>query len=326
MSGPPTVPSQPVSPSSAPDASRSARRIERLAVLFVDITGSTRLYTALGDVGARGVVDATLNALAAVLPTHGGRVIKYIGDAIMCVFATADQAVMAASAMQGVITEARPGGHRVTIHIGLHFGPVLVEGGDVFGDTVNAASYLCAVAAPEQILITDATEACLSARLRPCVRPVFFAVLKGGTSESTIYQIVWQRDKSEITDVNLRRSNIIPADMGGLILTRGEVSLRVDQAQSQVSLGRSPGCNIAVADRFASRHHAIICVRRTHYFLTDFSINGTFVRFGSGAVLHVLKSEVLLDGSGTISLGRGFDQEPAEVIAFARDRRALYRV
>lgn len=326
MAGPPTVPSQPVSPTAAGDASRSARRIERLAVLFADITGSTRLYSSLGDEAARGVVDATLRTLVSVLPVHGGRVIKYIGDAVMCVFATADQAAMAASAMQGVITDARPGGYRVSIHIGLHFGPVLVEGGDVFGDTVNAAAYLCAVSAPEQILITDATEACLSARLRPCVRPVFFAVLKGGTTESTIYQVVWQRDKSEITDVNLRRSNIIPADLGALVLTRGDRTLRVDQMRAAVVLGRGPECDIVVADRFASRQHAVVCVRRTHYFLTDQSINGTFVHFASGAVLHVLKSEVLLDGPGTISLGRGFDQDPTEVIAFARDRRALYRI
>ena len=58
---------------------------------------------------------------------------------------------------------------------------MLVEDGDVFGDTVNAAAYLTAVAMAEQILTTEATENNLSAALKSCVRPVFNAVLKGNT-------------------------------------------------------------------------------------------------------------------------------------------------
>jgi hypothetical protein len=53
------------------------------------------------------------------------------------------------------------------------------------------------------------------------------------------------------------------------------------------------------------------------------STNGTFVRRPDTA--HV-RTELLLDGKGEISLGRAFDQVPIQVIRFKRDRRALYRV
>ena len=48
-------------------------------------------------------------------------------------------------------------------------------------------------------------------------------------------------------------------------------------------------------------------------------MNGTFVRFRNGAEVHVLREEMLLEGSGRVSFGRSFDELPAEVIDFTRD-------
>ncbi len=147
-----------------------------------------------------------------------GRVVKTIGDEVMCVFRRADDAVVAASEMQAQVDANRPGKYHVQIHIGLHYGPVLVEDNDVFGDTVNAAAYLTAVAAAEQILTTEATERNLSPELKTNVRPVFKAVLKGSTDESTVYQVVWHKDVADLTDVNMRSHRMIPGDRGSLII------------------------------------------------------------------------------------------------------------
>ena len=143
-----------------------------------------------------------------------GRVVKTIGDEVMCVFRRADDAVLAASDMQTQVDAKRPGKYHVQIHIGLHYGPVLVEDDDVFGDTVNAAAYLTAVAAAEQILTTEATERNLSPELKASVRPVFKVVLKGSTEESTVYQVVWHQDTGQLTDVNIRSFKIIPGRPG----------------------------------------------------------------------------------------------------------------
>lgn len=302
------------------------RQVRHMAVLFADLTGSTRLYSTLGDDAARGVVDACIAEMLAVLPQYEGRLIKTIGDEIMCVFPSADQSMLAASDMQARVTDNPPAGYPVSIHIGLHFGPVLVEDEDVFGDTVNAAAYLTAVASGEQILITEATQSCLSPELKGCVRPVFNAVLKGNTEESTVYQILWRKDNVDITDVNLQQHRIIPADTGSLLLSLGKHRLRIDQHRTSVQLGRGPDCDLVVTDKFASRAHAVVNVQRTHFYLIDESINGTYVLLDGGEEIHLLRGELLLERSGKISLGRSFKNDPVEVIEFARDRRALYRV
>ena len=130
------------------------RQTQYLAVLFADISDSTRLYSTLGDNAARVVVNATLSLISNVVERNQGRIVKTIGDEVMCVFQRADNAVLAAGEMQSQVDAKRPGKYHVKIHIGLHYGPVLVENNDVFGDTVNAAAYLRAVAAAEQILTT----------------------------------------------------------------------------------------------------------------------------------------------------------------------------
>jgi class 3 adenylate cyclase len=303
-----------------------ARQDRTLAVLFADISESTSLYQKLGDVAARNIVNACLKLVTGVLERHEGRLVKTIGDEVMCVFPNADLAVLAASDMQAQVTAVRPGNYPVSIHIGLHYGPVLAEDGDVFGDTVNVAAYLAAVATAEQILTTEATEQRLSAALKTCVRPVFHAVLKGSTQESIVYQVLWRTDNIDLTDVNLRSSKIIPADTGSLLVTLDEERVRVDPWRTSLVVGRSKDCDLVVLDKFASRLHLTIKLVRTHFYLFDHSINGTFVSLESGEEVHVLRRELLLDGAGQICVGRSRIEKPAEVIAFRRDRRAMFRI
>ena len=297
-----------------------------MTVLFADICGSTRLYNCLGDQAARSIINAGLEIIVGVLPQYGGRLVKTLGDEAMCVFGDPSQAAMAAIEMQARIAAVPPGGQPMEIHVGLHHGPVLVEGMDVYGDTVNAASYLRAVASAGQILTTETTVVALSETLRINTRALFFAVIKGSSVESTIHQVVWQPDASSLTDVNLRRHNLVPPDLGSLLVGFGGTEVRIHMRRSDVLLGRGEDCDICVPDTFASRRHATISLRRTQFYLTDQSSNGTFVRRSNGELAHVFRSELLLDGGGEISLGRAFDQGPVMPIEFRRDRRALYRV
>ncbi|MBI2295752.1 MAG: FHA domain-containing protein [Betaproteobacteria bacterium] len=297
-----------------------------MAVLFADITESTSLYQKLGDGAARNIVNACLALINGVLPRYDGRLVKTIGDELMCVFPSADLAVLAASEMQSLVASTKPGNYPVAVHVGLHYGSVLVEEGDVFGDTVNVAAYLTAVATAEQILTTEATEHCLSAALKSCVRPIFHAMLKGSDQESTVYQVLWRTDNLDLTDVNLHSNKTIPGDTGSLLVTLEEERVRVDQWRTSIVIGRSQDCDLVVAERFASRQHLSIKLVRTHFYLFDHSINGTFVSLESGEEVHVLRRELLLDGSGQICVGRSRVERPAELITFTRDRRSLYRV
>ena len=66
------------------------------AVLFVDLTDSTRLYERLGDTAAREFSSAALRRWEAIVEATHGRVVKRIGDELMCVFDSAEHAARAA--------------------------------------------------------------------------------------------------------------------------------------------------------------------------------------------------------------------------------------
>jgi len=304
----------------------STRESRTLAVLFADICNSTLLYQRMGDAAAQAVVEECLALVGEVAHKYSGRVVKPVGDAALCVFQTADSGVLAASAMQAQVQARRPGRQPLKLHVGLHYGPVLIEQADVFGDTVNAAAYLTAVAAEDQILTTESVEAHLSDGLKAAVRPIFRTLLKGSSQESNVFQVLWEQQSPDLTDVNLASRRRIPGDTGSLLLACRDRVVRVDQRQPQVVVGRGDECGLVVADKFASRQHMTVRLLRTHFYIVDHSINGTFVTLENGDEVHVLRGEMLLDGGGRICLGRSRTEGASEVIVYKRDRRSMYRV
>ena len=90
---------------------------------------------------------------------HGGTLVTIIGDEVYCTFPTADAAMEAACGMQEAITGSPAvNGRRLAIHVGLHFGPVLIDAGkDPTGDAVNVANRMVTMAKAGQILMTGAT-------------------------------------------------------------------------------------------------------------------------------------------------------------------------
>lgn len=302
------------------------RETETMTVLFADITESSRLYNQLGDVEARNAINACLESLAGLLPRFEGRLVKTLGDAIMCVFPDAANAVNAATEMQSLVAnEIRPDSHPMRLHIGLHAGPVLLENGDVFGDTVNAAAFLTNVAMAEQILLSDVTEKDLPPYLKPFVRPLFRAALKGSSGESSIFQVVWGADNLDLTDVNLRATRVLPADAGSLIVVLNDNRARVDRWHPLLTLGRDVDSDVAVADQYASRRHCSIRLVRSSFYLVDHSVNGTYVTFSSGDEIHLLRGEIVLEGTGEIRLGRSRIEGVESTVTFRRDRRSQYR-
>lgn len=100
---------------------------------------------------------------------------------------------------------------------------------------------------------------------------------------------------------------------------------RIDQQHPAITIGRSTDCDIVVDNMFASRRHATIKLRRTHFYFIDQSTNGTYV-WMHGEEVHVLRGELLLDDAGEISLGRRRGGRADDVLCFERDRRSMYRV
>ncbi|GIX26732.1 adenylate/guanylate cyclase domain-containing protein [Pelomicrobium sp. G1] len=303
-----------------------SRSLARCAVMFADLVGSTRIYAVLGNLAGRAVVEAFVQRSARVTQEHGGRLVKAVGDAALSVFPSADQALRAAGVLQRQAASQPCAGEKVRLHIGIHYGDLMEEGRDIFGDTVNLAAYLSDMASPEQILTSEATYGTLSEELKATCRPIFQVRIKDTARETVIYQVLWDHDSTTVTDLNLEGRRLLPADPGGLVLTHRGQRITVDRFRYRVVIGRALHCDVRLADRFVSREHAIVRLEGVQFYLTDSSINGTVVEFEDGRSIQLLRREISLESAGWIWPGgkRGASFEDA--VRFERDRRSLYRV
>jgi adenylate cyclase len=298
-----------------------APKTTNLAILFADVSGSTRLFETLGDATARVKVSDCLDTLTEVTKNHGGTVIKTIGDEIMCTFPSADDAANASTEMHEElledITEGVSDTTQLSIRVGFHFGPAIMEGGDVFGDAVNVAARMAAQAKGGQIITTQSTVDLLAPILRASTRFVDRAPIKGKKEEIEIYEIIWQEE-----DVTRMATGMMSEDM------KPEVKLRVRYAdkdivlnkeRSSLVMGRSNSCDLPINEKLASRQHVRIEMRRDKFFIIDQSTNGTHVLIENAEEEFLRREEMPLQGAGQISLGKSFAEGPTEIVKFAHE-------
>ncbi len=122
-------------------------KVARVAILFSDLTGSTALYTKVGDAAAFRLVDDHFDILRKAIAAHEGTVVKTMGDAVLAAFIDprrcARAAIEALRAFES-FRATREHGPLVGLKLGMHAGPcyVVTANGvlDYFGQTVNVAS------------------------------------------------------------------------------------------------------------------------------------------------------------------------------------------
>jgi adenylate cyclase len=129
------------------------------AIVFTDIVGFTELTDAHGDDVALSLVERQERAVHATLPP-GARVVKALGDGMLIWFDRADEAITTSVGLQAVIDaggtdESLP----LWVRTGVHWGTPRWRGGDIIGRDVNLASRVSALAAPREVLCTDAVVA-----------------------------------------------------------------------------------------------------------------------------------------------------------------------
>ncbi|MCB1561329.1 MAG: adenylate/guanylate cyclase domain-containing protein [Xanthomonadales bacterium] len=288
-----------------------------LTILFADVSGSTRLFEERGDVEARAIIASVLGALSEVAESHGGSVVKTIGDEIMCTFPGAMQGVMAGCDMQRrVAHDPQFVRDNIAIRIGLHHGDALVEDGDVYGDAVNTAARMAALAKREQIVTTAASVKNFTASGGLNVRSLGKARVAGKLLPIEIVDVLWQEDTSNVTTV--QRAIRVDEAAGRPKLTlrfRGQVIELSDESQP-FSLGREDSNTLSVQTEWVSRNHALIEYKRGYFILSDRSTNGTYVKLGEDDELRLHRDEVHLRKAGTISLGQMVALNERDVVYF----------
>ena len=297
----------------------ASQRMERLAVLFADICGSTALYDRLGDEVARRLISRSLGILAGHLPNHGGTLVKSIGDEILCVFPSAEAAFRAACEMQEALKQAPPTEHgtAVNVRIGFHFGEVISERGDVYGDTVNVAARVSAITRAGQIMTTGTAVAALPEELHGKTRHIMRAEFKGKQEFSDIYAILWEQEDLMSTRIGIPVYRKAPQLTDEMVMNYGDKCIRLNNECKKAMLGRGDNCDIVIASTLASRQHALIELRSGKFFIADQSTNGTYVRYANGQVVNISREELVLQGKGSISLGQPFDEQPSDLVDFS---------
>jgi adenylate cyclase len=295
-----------------------SRENVEVAVLFADVTGSTKLYETLGDESANRIIGKVLDIMANITTMYQGFVIKTIGDEIMCRFSSANECARAAKEMQEEIAQGIAGEVvEIQIKVGMHHGPaILMEDGDVFGDAVNVAGRMAGIAKGDQIITTEATIRKLDVDLQDMSRQFDKTNVRGKEDEIVVYQIVWE-SSDDVTKIEVATETEV-AEVRYLNLEFRGQPVRISSNDNRIFvIGRGVQSDLQCQTSLASRSHATIEFRRGKFLLSDQSSNGTFVQTDDGENIFLRRQELMLWGSGLLALGEEISKEaPQDVISY----------
>jgi adenylate cyclase len=137
-----------------------AHSVERkLAAIFTaDVEGYSRLM-GRDEVGTLRTLTAYRVITDRLIAAHRGRIFSTAGDSLVAEFASAVDAVECAVEVQDAVAKEnadRPAAEQMWFRVGIHVGDIIVQGGNLFGDAVNIAARLEALAEPGGICISGA--------------------------------------------------------------------------------------------------------------------------------------------------------------------------
>jgi adenylate cyclase len=295
-----------------------SQHLEKLAVLFADICGSTALYENLGDDLARKTISRCINTMVGKISVYQGTLIKTIGDEIMVTFPSAEAAFHAACAMQAAVANEQPSnGVPLHIRIGFNYGEVINETGDVFGNTVNVAARVAAITRAGQIMSTQAVFDAVPGDLRNKMRQIMRAEFKGKQELHEIYQVICIQEDMLNTRIGIPAYRKSPDNNEELTLRYRDQTIKINKERRSVVLGREETCDLIVQNDLASRQHVRIELHFGKFIIADQSTNGTYIRSNDGNVVHITREETVLRGNGSISLGQSFAERPTDLVVFS---------
>ncbi len=270
--------------------------------MFADIVGSTTLYELLGDEAAEKLVTTTLMQLSDIAGKSQGVTIKTSGDDILCHFSNVDQALTAAREMHLFLAErtAPSRDYKIAIRIGAHQGPVIESEGDIYGDAVNLAARVAALARSGKTVISGYTFEQLSETSRKRCRHFTKTTVKGKELPIDVYDVVWEQT-DELTRIV---GNDVANAIQSILTIRYEDNVIKMSANTitSIKVGRGQDCDLVIPSQQASREHCKIECNRGKFILVDNSANGSYVNHDQ-TELFFHQERVPLLGEGYISLG-----------------------
>ncbi|MBI4462857.1 MAG: FHA domain-containing protein [Acidobacteria bacterium] len=293
------------------DAELAAYKQE-FAVLFADITGSTRFFDRRGDVSGVTMVQGFVDRATPPIRRFGGRVVKTLGDAILAYFADPREAVKAAVALQQefvAFNARRPPADRIELRIGVNYGSGFVKENDVFGDVVNVAARVQALAGANEILISAA----VAEATRPMpweFKPLGPVELRGKSTAQELLEVAWQEE----------RPGTAPTAYSLLLLdAAGAPTAEYALTQSETILGRREGDIRFPRDPLLATRHARFRCEPSGLWVEDLSPTGVFLRLREPAALK--PGDVFVLGKQLIEFQPAAGGKSREAALLVRRRR-----
>ena len=138
------------------EAQGRGRGSAEVAILFTDLVGFSSWALEAGDETALELLRRVAEAEDTAISSHGGTLVKRLGDGSMSVFGAAGDAVGAALADQAQVSEIEIAGHRPELRAGVHVGRPRRVGHDYLGVDVNVAARVAESARGGEVLVSQA--------------------------------------------------------------------------------------------------------------------------------------------------------------------------
>src|SRR5437762_11803909 len=151
-----------------------------VAVWFADVAGYSA-RAAEDESGALQLIEILQALSRETVGRYDGRIVKFIGDAVLAEFPSTALAVQAAAALsRDYVNQSVASGQTHSLTVGVHVGDVAVSSeGDLYGDAVNAAARIQEAAAPGQVVVSQDVWRQLRGRRDFCFKPLGDRSLKG---------------------------------------------------------------------------------------------------------------------------------------------------
>jgi class 3 adenylate cyclase len=170
--------------------------IQKIAVLFTDIVGSTKFFKSHGDSVGRQMLQLHQDMASGCIIEHGGVLVKILGDSVMAYFPDPKEALKSAIRIQQKIeihNRKTDPQDQIHIKIGIHFGDGIIEHGDIFGDVVNTAAKLTSLVDHDQIFISQELYELVHDLSSVRLELVSLRGKKDFPGGLSVYRVIWEK-------------------------------------------------------------------------------------------------------------------------------------
>jgi adenylate cyclase len=163
------------------------------AILAADVVGYSRLMAA-DEQGTHARLKALRqDFIEPKIAEHHGRIAKLMGDGALVEFASVVDALECAAAIQSGVAERQaelPEDRRIAFRVGINIGDVIIDGDDIYGDGVNVAARLEALAEPGEICVSRTVYNHAKSKVAFAFEPMGEHRVKNIPEPVTVYRVV----------------------------------------------------------------------------------------------------------------------------------------